>query len=274
MEKIDELIQKLTDFERIIHLPGDRDVTITGVTLAIVAAALLAVIVLIVIIVLVRGRDSDEDEYSQGDTMEMRESAYPDYAQPDPQFYPAYQQPAYPEYQQPAQNYPDYPQPGAPAYQQPAQDTVPLSPRAAEAAADVQQEIVPVEQVEIAPTKPFGADAAQQPRHAESASAEAMTVTLIGMGGYFDRKKIVQQDQIIIGRHPQRCTLVYPENEPGISAVHCRVQKKADGVYLTDLGSSHGTFVNGEKLNPNASFRLQQGDTFWLADHKNAFFMA
>lgn len=102
---------------------------------------------------------------------------------------------------------------------------------------------------------------------------EMPLIVLIGSGGSFNRKRITQRGDIVIGRHPQRCTLVYPANERGISAVHCRVQNDNGKVFLTDLGSQCGTFVNGEQLKPNLPFRLQAGDTFWLADKTNSFFI-
>ena len=78
---------------------------------------------------------------------------------------------------------------------------------------------------------------------------------------------------IIIGRNPQRCTLLYPKDEKGISSVHCRLQKNSECILLTDLGSQFGTFVNGQRLNANSPFELQKGDTFWLADHVNSFYI-
>lgn len=99
------------------------------------------------------------------------------------------------------------------------------------------------------------------------------TITLVGVGGHFDRQRLEQGDTVIIGRDPRRCTLTYPATEKGISTVHCRLQKTDEQVYLTDLGSKYGTFVNGVRLEPVAPFALQPGDTFWLADRVNSFFI-
>jgi pSer/pThr/pTyr-binding forkhead associated (FHA) protein len=42
------------------------------------------------------------------------------------------------------------------------------------------------------------------------------------------------------------------------SAHHARVESQRDGVWLIDLGSTNGTFVNGERM--NGRHRLHDGD--------------
>ena len=75
-----------------------------------------------------------------------------------------------------------------------------------------------------------------------------------------------------IGRDPKRCSIIFPENERGISGLHCAVEPTADGgLKLTDLGSSFGTTANGRKLPVNAPCILRAGDRFDLADGYNRF---
>lgn len=51
-------------------------------------------------------------------------------------------------------------------------------------------------------------------------------------------------------------------NKPTVSARHCRLTELADGYLLEDLGSSNGTFVNGEQLvSPR---RVARGDAITL----------
>ncbi len=44
-----------------------------------------------------------------------------------------------------------------------------------------------------------------------------------------------------------------------VSAKHAAVEERRDGFYLTDLGSAHGTFVNGVRLMPDQWIRLEAG---------------
>ena len=53
---------------------------------------------------------------------------------------------------------------------------------------------------------------------------------------------------------------------PIISRKHARLDKKKDGVYITDLSSSNGTFVNGEMIQPGKRVRLNPKDSVIFAD--------
>jgi hypothetical protein len=48
--------------------------------------------------------------------------------------------------------------------------------------------------------------------------------------------------------------------EPGTSRQHARLQHKPQGWTLTDLGSTNGTSVNGQRLRPHEVYLLRPGD--------------
>ena len=49
--------------------------------------------------------------------------------------------------------------------------------------------------------------------------------------------------------------------DPSVSRVHARIYKGEDGcVEIRDLDSTNGTYINGEKLDPNEKRRVQRGD--------------
>mmetsp|Transcript_33715 Transcript_33715/g.87593 ORF Transcript_33715/g.87593 Transcript_33715/m.87593 type:complete len:633 (-) Transcript_33715:102-2000(-) len=64
----------------------------------------------------------------------------------------------------------------------------------------------------------------------------------------------------VVGRHP-RCTVVLETLEPTASRFHAAFQFNASGeLFLTDLGSSHGTKLNGERLAQGEFRRVFVGD--------------
>ncbi len=76
---------------------------------------------------------------------------------------------------------------------------------------------------------------------------------------------------VMIGRN-QNLAVCFPENEKGISRVHCSVSFKGHNAVLVDKNSSHGTFTSdGKKIQPELDVVLNNGDTFWLASSKNTF---
>lgn len=52
--------------------------------------------------------------------------------------------------------------------------------------------------------------------------------------------------------------------EYGVSRRHCRLRRRGKQVVVTDLGSSNGTFLNGERLVPQHDAVLHSGDELIL----------
>lgn len=63
-------------------------------------------------------------------------------------------------------------------------------------------------------------------------------------------------DEITVGRGGG-CGIVLPE-DGFVSTVHARVFRRGDEVFVEDLGSRNGTFLNGDRI--AASARLRRGD--------------
>lgn len=73
-----------------------------------------------------------------------------------------------------------------------------------------------------------------------------------------------------IGRHPSN-DLKSPENDPNVSRRHCEICVTAEGVGLRDLGSTHGTFVNGARVQSNREVKLLDGDSIVLGQSTTVY---
>jgi hypothetical protein len=54
----------------------------------------------------------------------------------------------------------------------------------------------------------------------------------------------------------------------GVSRLHAVLRKEGNLVYVMDLGSSNGTYLNGVRLKPNASQAINHGDILSLGKLK------
>lgn len=105
-----------------------------------------------------------------------------------------------------------------------------------------------------------------------AAPAPQKQAMLCCIGGVMNGRVIPLTDRIYIGRDGSRCSIVYPENAPGVSRLHCEIAVREGSVYLTDLNSSYGTFTaNGVRLTPGQPLILLNGTRFYLGAPENMF---
>lgn len=80
----------------------------------------------------------------------------------------------------------------------------------------------------------------------------------------------ITKNEILLGSD-QSCQLTYPINTYGVSPQHCKILVRNGNVYLADLGTPNGTWLNGNKCTPAKGFLLQPGDTFYLGTPDQSF---
>lgn len=78
--------------------------------------------------------------------------------------------------------------------------------------------------------------------------------------GAFSGRRFALTGRVRIGRDPARNDLVFPSGTAGVSGVHCELLLQGGQIGIRDLGSSYGTFVNGNRLKPNQLCELRPGD--------------
>lgn len=103
-----------------------------------------------------------------------------------------------------------------------------------------------------------------------SAQVSAAPLSLSCTGGELAGMCVPLRSQVAIGR-ASACQLVYSAGAQGVSATHCIVRQSGDRAELTDLGSTCGTFVSGQRIAPNAPVSLAVGDSFYLGAPENSF---
>ena len=97
-------------------------------------------------------------------------------------------------------------------------------------------------------------------------------ITSIGQTNVLGGKSYPVRGKTVIGRDPAGCAIVFPPKTPGISGKHCMVQELAQGIVVTDLGSTYGTYLeNGTKLEANKPYTILTGEAFFLASKDNGF---
>lgn len=85
------------------------------------------------------------------------------------------------------------------------------------------------------------------------------------------RIAIPRTGQIIMGRSEQ-CGIRFPSDTKGVSGRHCAVYYEGGSVYIKDVGSSFGTFVDpGRRLSANESVEISEGQKFWLGSENEMF---
>jgi hypothetical protein len=79
-------------------------------------------------------------------------------------------------------------------------------------------------------------------------------------------------DSVIVGRsnetlneeQPDIDLTDYQAREKGVSRQHLSIKKRGALLYITDLGSTNGSYVNGRRLDPNLERLLRDGDELRL----------
>lgn len=81
-----------------------------------------------------------------------------------------------------------------------------------------------------------------------------------------------RQKRILIGRQDEMSPDIQPDfdlqaynaAEQGVSRRHAVMQTNTNLVFITDVGSANGTFINGQRLTPDQPYTLKSGDELRL----------
>lgn len=76
---------------------------------------------------------------------------------------------------------------------------------------------------------------------------------------------VIQKNEYILGKSCEKADGVI-EGNPAISRVHCKIFREGDTFYITDMGSSNGTFLDGKRIAVSEKARIEQGNQIRLAN--------
>jgi hypothetical protein len=87
-----------------------------------------------------------------------------------------------------------------------------------------------------------------------------------GLEGPYAGKRLPLDSDLVFGRDPKSCNVVFSRDEDGISARHCslRFLPLKNSFELRDLGSANGSFVDGKRVDPSYAVLLRDGEEFYL----------
>lgn len=90
---------------------------------------------------------------------------------------------------------------------------------------------------------------------------------IIRLHDYSQPISVEPKEELLVGRSDDRSGLTldldlgpYGAAEKGVSRRHAMIRRGEDTLTLVDLGSTNGTHLNGQKLNPNQPRVLRDGD--------------
>lgn len=89
-----------------------------------------------------------------------------------------------------------------------------------------------------------------------------MAKLVISTNGLVMREFVLEQERVTIGRNSRNDIVL---NEPVVSGEHAALQLGPEGAVITDLSSTNGTYVNGERVKKSP---LRHNDVIGIGNHE------
>ncbi len=122
------------------------------------------------------------------------------------------------------------------------------------------------------PRQEKSAQAAQSVAAAPAALNNWVTLHLLDTGQVLP---LAERNEFTLGRISEGQPIMpdidlspYQAYARGVSRLHAVLKREASHVFIMDLGSSNGTFVNGKRLAPNVDQTIANGDVIALGKLK------
>ena len=99
----------------------------------------------------------------------------------------------------------------------------------------------------------------------EQVASEGAALVIRSGGGRAGETFLLEGDQMRIGRSPEAEVFL---DDVTVSRNHALLVRRRDGLYIDDLGSLNGTYVNRKRIE---SHKLQDGDELQVGKYKLTF---
>ena len=99
----------------------------------------------------------------------------------------------------------------------------------------------------------------------DAVASDTAALVIRSGGGRAGETFLVASDQTRIGRSPEAEVFL---DDVTVSRNHALLVRRRDGVYIDDLGSLNGTYVNRKRIE---SHKLQDGDELQVGKYKLTF---
>ncbi len=114
---------------------------------------------------------------------------------------------------------------------------------------------------------------------AEKKQQSSSSASVDGLTGQFtgQRKSLSQSKDMVFGKDPSACTVVFAESERTVSRKHCRIHfsNTYQRDVIQDLGSQNGTVLlrgsSQKKVPSNSGIALKNGDVIYIPNKNNSF---
>lgn len=92
----------------------------------------------------------------------------------------------------------------------------------------------------------------------EAAEMAGQDVALVSPDGTLKLSGAKLRSGLVVGRSAQRADVILPKEAVG--RAHARFAMRDDRLFVTDLGSANGTFINDNRITPNMEQEIRDGD--------------
>ncbi|GAB5493162.1 MAG: hypothetical protein Phog2KO_33770 [Phototrophicaceae bacterium] len=97
--------------------------------------------------------------------------------------------------------------------------------------------------------------------HPTDATIQEISFSIRGMTQSFTLKKgqVIKLGRYDLTKDPNELDLnPYGASDRGVSHNHAEIHMDDNGIYITDLASTNGTFIHGKRIDPNTATLLQK----------------